>query len=332
MEIRQLRHFVALAEEMHFGRAAERSCISQPALSASIIRLEEDFGIRLFDRDSKFVRITPAGEMMLKYAREMLDNADRTKSFSRAIVAGRIGRLEIGFTQIVLMDRLHVPILQCRTELPDIEIVMREFTSQKQIELLHAGRLDAGIVSLSFRPTDLELVELFEDRFVVCLSPQHPLASRSTIDVAELRDERFVMIARQQAPTVYDQLISVCGGAGFHPQVCVESNSLSSLVGIVARGFGVALVPQSVSRLGLTGATFVLVERALPCRRGYFVWRASREAPGLQAVVSRVRAFASSAKLGSQGASGEGETRMASESGNSMTEVSEGRAVTFSSP
>src|SRR4051812_37671209 len=98
MEFRQLRHFLALTEESHFGRAADRLCISQPALSASMLRLEDDFGVRLFERDSKSVRITQAGELMLVRAREMLNNADRAKSFARSLSSGRMGRLDVGFS------------------------------------------------------------------------------------------------------------------------------------------------------------------------------------------------------------------------------------------
>jgi DNA-binding transcriptional LysR family regulator len=292
MEFRQLRHFLALAEETHFGRAADRLCISQPALSASVLRLEEDLGIRLFERDSKSVRITRAGELMLASAREMLNHADRAKSFARSLSTGRMGRLDVGFSGPVLNRGLESVVKECRKNFPEVEIVMHEITSQKQPELLRTGRLDAGFVIFPMPPAGLEHVELLQDRFVACLPMDHPLATRSSIDVAELRDEPFVVPARDYAPGTYDQLLGLCTMAGFHPRVAFESAHTLSSVSLVARGLGVALVLESAATFGLGGAAFIPLEQKQPLRFGYFVWSSSRQAPGLQALIEIVRGFA----------------------------------------
>jgi len=292
MEFRQLRHFLALAEETHFGRAAERLCISQPALSASMLRLEEDLGIRLFERDSKSVRITRAGEQMLACAREMLNQADRTKSFARALSSGQLGRLDVGFSGPVLHRDLDKVIADFRATSPEIEIVMHEITSQKQPELLRAGQLDAGLVIFSQPPEGLEHVEVSEDRFVACVPADHPLAARKIIDVGELRDERFIVPARDFAPSTYDQLMGLCRMAGFHPRVGFESGHTLSSVSLVARGLGVALVIESAASVGIGGAVFVPLEQRQARRCGYFVWNGAREVPGLLALVESMQAFA----------------------------------------
>jgi DNA-binding transcriptional LysR family regulator len=291
MDLRQLRHFVALAEEMHFGRAADRMCISQPALSVSIARLEEAIGVRLFDRDSKRVQITPAGELMLRSAREMLNQDARTEAFARAIAAGKAGRIEVGFTAPVLTRGIDKVILDCHREDPDIEFVMREFPSLKQMELVRSSRLDAGLVSLPLPPGGMEYLELFDDRFVLCLPSNHPLASRTSIDIALLRSEPFVMPSRDALPTTYDQLIGLCAGAGFHPTSQFEAASLLTTVQLVAAGLGAGFVVESLGQLGIRGVAFVPLARPLPRRSGYFIWNAERIAPGLQALIDAMRRF-----------------------------------------
>lgn len=263
-----------------------------------MIRLEEDLGVRLFDRDSKSVRITRAGELMLISAREMLNHADRAKSFARSLSAGRLGRLDVGFSGPVLNRGLDKVLKECRTTFPEVEIVMHEITSQNQPELLRTGRLDAGFVIFPMAPPGLEYIELAEDRFVACLPVDHPLAKRKTIDVAELRDDPFVVPVRDYAPTTYDQLVGLCTMAGFHPRVAFESMHTLSSVSLVARGLGVALVLESAKNFGLSGAAFVPLEQEQSVRRGYFIWSGAREAPGLHALIDGVQGVAKGQSAG----------------------------------
>lgn len=296
MELRQLRHFVVLAEELHFGRASERLFISQPALSTSISRLESEFEIRLFDRDNKTVRITLAGELMLSYARELINHADRTKSFSRSLALGKSGRIEVGFSGLALSVEVQRYIKRCRRDNPDIEIALREVTSQKQLELLRAGRLDASLVILPVPPVDLECVRLFEDQFVACIPEGHALSKCASIDVGRLRDEPFVLQSRESAPSVFDMLVGLCVTAGFYPNVAIESSHTLSTVNMVARGVGVALVLQSLSKARVKGVVFVPLEQELSRHFAYFLWNAARNAPGLDALVHAMKAFAACAQ------------------------------------
>lgn len=292
MELRQLRQLVVLSQEKHFGHAAKRLFISQPALSASLVRLEEEFGFRLFDRDTRSVRITPAGELMLRHAREILHHVDRAGGLSRALSEGRLGRIEIGFSGILFNPGLEAVILGCRADFPEIEIYLREFTSQKQIELLHAGRLDAGLVSLPQPPLDVQCIELLEDQFVACLPTGHRLARRKLIEASELRDDWFVFLSRDRAPATYDQLMGFCAQAGFHPRVAVEPDHSLSAAKLVSRGFGVSLLPASLAGADVGGIVFVALKSPPASRRWYFIWNAERRTPGLEAVIERIRAFA----------------------------------------
>lgn len=294
MELRQLRQFAVLAQEKHFGRAADRLCISQPALSASLMRLEEEFRVRLFERDARSVRITPVGELMLRSTHEIIHQVDRTTNLSHALAEGRTGRIEIGFSGILFNPGLNEVIARCRADFPGIEIHLIEITSQKQLELLDAGRLDGGLVSLPQPPEGVELIALLEDRFVACVPQAHRLASRPVITAGELRDEPFVFLSRDRAPSTYDQLMGFCAQAGFHPKVvCEPDHSLSAAV-LVGRGLGVSLLPLSLSGAGLPGIVFVPVESPPPNRHWYFAWKPERRPPGLDLLIERLRVFAAS--------------------------------------
>ncbi len=292
MELKQLRQFDVLAQEMHFGRAAQRLFISQPALSASLQKLEEAFGVRLFDRDTRTVRLTPVGELMLRYSREVLNQVERTRGLSRALAEGRTGRVEIGFSGILFSPGLDEVILRYRQDHPQVQVHMREVTSQKQIELLEAGRLDAGLLSLPQPPLGLTHIPLLADRFVACLPAGHRLARRRTIRAAELRDEPFVFLARDRAPVTYDQLMGFCAQAGFQPQVVCEPDHALSAARLVARGLGVSLLPQSLADAGIAGLAFVPVDNRPADRHWYFAWKDDRRPPGLDLLIDRMRTFA----------------------------------------
>ncbi len=291
MELRQLRHFVALAQEMHFGRASERLCITQPALSASVARLEEDLGVRLFERDSKGVRITHAGEQMLGQARAMLGQEERTKSFARALSSGGRGRLDIGFSGHVLNRDVDNVISQCRQKAPEVEIVLHELSLQTQAELLRDGRIDAGLIVVPVPVPGVEHIELHEDTLVACLPSNHPLAKCKSIDIAQLRDESFVVRRHTFAPSIRDELQGLCAMAGFQPRIAIEAMHSMSNVALVARGMGVALVLGSAVEFGIPGVVFRPLAHKQPRRFSYFAWNTQRMAPGLEVLVEGFRAF-----------------------------------------
>jgi len=292
MEFRQLRQFDVLAQEMHFGRAAQRLFISQPALSASLQRLEESFGVRLFERDTRTVRITPVGELMLRYTREILSQVERTQGVSQALAEGRIGRLDIGFSGILFSPGLDKLFLRFRKDHPEVVIHLREITSQKQIEWLEAGRLDACLVSLPQPPVGIEHIPLLEDRFVACLPAGHRLARRKVIRASELRNEPFVFLSRERAPMTYDQLMGFCAQAGFHPDVVCAPDHALSVAKLVAQGLGVSLLPITLADAGVAGLVFVPVQSPPPDRHWYFAWKAGRRPPGLDVLIARMRGFA----------------------------------------
>lgn len=290
MKLQQLRYFVTLAEEMHFGRAARRLCITQPPLSSSILQLEETLGVRLFERDSKHVAITVAGQALLERAREIVHQADRTMDFAKAIVDGRVGRIELGFTATLLYRGLPEIIHGFTAAYPDIELSMREANSQRQTEMVRAGRLDAGFVNMSVIPAGLDSMVIYEEKFAVCLPAAHRLAKAPSIAMEALRDEWFILISRESSPAYYDQLMAFCTAAGFRPKTRIEVAQILSKVALVASGLGVALVPESVGRAGTAGVVFVPLQGSDTRPNASLVWNPQRASPALDALVATTRA------------------------------------------
>jgi DNA-binding transcriptional LysR family regulator len=289
MELRQLRHFVVLAEEMHFGRAAARLFMTQPALSNSLMRLEEDMQVRLFERDSKAMSITVVGGAMLKRAQEIVSLADKLEQFGRSMAAGRAGMIEVGFTGTLLYRGLADILNRFSEAFPEVELSVREIASQVQMDMLRSGRLDAAFINSPVPPAGLASLALFEERFVACLPDRHPLAGKRQLDVRELRDDVFVMFSRDPSPAYYDHVVAICAAGGFQPKVRVAAAQVLSIVALVASGLGVSLVPESVSKAGIAGAVYVPLRGVERQPSAFLTWNPQRDVPGLQALIDTVR-------------------------------------------
>ena len=290
MELRQLRHFVALADEMNFGQAARRLNMTQPAVSASIMRLEEDLGIQLFDRDNKRVALTRAGAAMLERAREIVAQSDRARHHAQSIADGRAGRIDVGFTGTLFYRGLGEILKSFVARAPAVELWLREETSQKQLELLRARQIDAAFINTPLAPIGLQIAVLHEEPFVACVPHDHPLADDEVIDLGALREERFVMFSRETARALHDHLVSLCANAGFVPKLGLEAAQLLSAVALVSTGLAVAVVPASMSRSGIPGVRYLGLRREVKRPSAFLVWHSDGAGPGLGELVDIVRA------------------------------------------
>ncbi len=288
MELRQLRHFVVLAEEMHFGRAAKRLFLTQPALSTSVMRLEEEMGVRLFERDSKAVSATVIGRAMLARAREIVSLSDKLAQFGHAMADGRAGFIEVGFTGTQLFRGLADMFTDFSTAFPEIELSMRELTTQAQLDLLRDGRIDAAFIASPLPPAGLSSLPLFEDRFVACLSERHPLAGKRQLDVKQLQAEVFVMLARDASPAYYDHILGICADAGFQPTVRIAAAQSISIIALVAAGYGVSVMPVSMAKAAIRGAAFVPLRGVARQPSAFMAWNPQRDVPGLKSLIDAV--------------------------------------------
>lgn len=289
MKTHLLRYFVVLAEELHFGRAAQRLAITQPPLSSAIKSLEDELGVQLLERSSKHVALTPAGSAFLKEARLVLERVAAASETARAVAAGRRGRLEVGFTGSMIYRDVPRIVNGFGSELPDIEVHLRELSSSEQVEALLHGRLDAGFVNAATVPPPLQALPLADDALVCCLPESHPLAGAAEVDLRELADEVFVMFTREVAPANHDNVVAVLSRAGVHPRTRHAARQWLSIVALVANGMGVALVPASVARAGIAGARLVPIRGAGATTAGVLAWNGERKSALVDAFVGAAR-------------------------------------------
>lgn len=290
MKLHLLRYFVVLAEELHFGRAAERLSITQPPLSSALKALEDELGVRLLERNSKQVALTPAGAAFLGEARLVLDRVASARETARAVAAGLRGRLDVGFTGSMIYRDLPAIVARFSQRLPDIQVHLTELSSSEQTEALQHGRLHAGFLNAVALPEQLACLPLRADPLVCCLPESHPLASQPAVDLKDLAHETFVMFSREVAPANHDNVIAVFSRAGIHPRTRHAARQWLSIVALVGSGMGVALVPASIARAGIAGARLVPICGLEPAAVAALAWPvAAQETPVLAAFIAVAR-------------------------------------------
>lgn len=289
MKLHFLRYFAVLAEELHFGRAADRLAITQPPLSSAIKALEEELGVQLFVRDSKQVRLTPAGTAFLGDVRIILERVARSKETARAVASGLTGRLDVGVTGSLFYRELPLVISAFNAAMPGIDVMLREIASSGQVEALLHGELQAGFFNAGTAPPQLQWLALRPDPFVACLPDSHPLAAAPSLRVAQLARDSFVMFARDVAPANFDNVIAIFSRAGVHPRTCHAARQWLTVLAMVANGSGVALVPGSLARAGTQGLRFVPLDDAAAVSPAVMAWNPSNATPALDSFIACAR-------------------------------------------
>lgn len=257
MKMHYLRYFVVLAEELHYGRAAQRLAITQPPLSSAIKALEDELGAQLLVRSSKQVDLTPAGAAFFEEARRILERIERASGLARSVAHGVHGRLEIGMASSLVFREVPSIVRDFQRTLPGIDVVLREMSTADQLQDLLHGQLHAGFINVATVPPQLMSLPLQDDAFVLCLPEQHPNAQDLSVDLAQLGDEHFVMFAREVAPANYDNVIAIFSRAGIHPETTHAARQWLTIVAMVAQGLGISIVPKSLAASGMRGVRFV---------------------------------------------------------------------------
>ncbi|PYB73689.1 LysR family transcriptional regulator [Pseudomonas sp. LB-090624] len=246
IETRLLRQFIAVAEELHFHKAAERLHMAQPPLSQAINRLEEKLGFGLLLRNKRGVRLTAAGTAFLDTAYRTLAELDQGIEYARHVSAGVSGKLTITAISIAYYDALLGNLRRFRETYPDVQLTIREMPSASQAKALLAGEADIGFMRrLPLPAGTLEARLLLDEQIVMALPAAHPKAQSSEIELREFAEEDFVFTPQALGGGYHAQLIALCQSAGFYPKVVQEAAQIHTLLGLVACGFGVALVPAS---------------------------------------------------------------------------------------
>ena len=246
MDLRRLEYFVAVAEELHFGRAADRLHVAQPPLSRQIQRLEAELGVQLFTRNRHGVEMTPAGSALLPEARSTLAQAERAGEIARRAARGEEGVLDIGFLASVAFTLLPRLTREYGEAHPNVELRLHDMASGQQIEALREGRLDVGLMMRPYSAPDLNLETVLVEPMVLVVAHGHRLADRDSVALAELADEPFVLIPHAMSPDLHDRLMTLCGEAGFRPRIVQEATHMATIVSLIAAGVGLSLMPASI--------------------------------------------------------------------------------------
>jgi DNA-binding transcriptional LysR family regulator len=281
-DIRQLRYFQAVAEELHFGRAAARLAIAQPALSRQIQQLEQELGTPLLRRTQRRVELLPAGALLLERSRALQQELARTLSDVRRTGAGELGRLSLGFIHSSTYGLLPSIIGRFRQQYPGIELQLHELPITAQHAALLRGTIDLGLLRVQAAPADLEVVPVMPDPFVLALPAKHALAHATRLRLKQLAGEPFVMFSKAEAPLFHDRVQALCEQAGFSPLVAQHATQIHTVIGLVGAGLGVAVVPASGRNLRPRQVRFVeIADKAEPVHVA-LGWRRGQETPAIK--------------------------------------------------
>ncbi|MBO0739214.1 MAG: LysR family transcriptional regulator [Alphaproteobacteria bacterium] len=258
MELRHLRYFVAVAEELHFRRAAERLGIAQPALSQQIQQLENEIEVLLFHRLTRGVELTDAGKALLDDARAILARIEQAKAKAQQVARGDQGMIRIGFTGAASFNPLVPAIIQdYRTRFPGIAVTLVENPSSHLVDAVREGRVDAAFVrSPDAETTDLVAYPMLEEEMLIALPSGHVLAAENAPVLESLAREPFILFPRASSPGLYDAIVSACQRAGFTPNIVQLAPEVSSAVNLIAAGHGVSIVPASMQQMHPPGVAY----------------------------------------------------------------------------
>jgi DNA-binding transcriptional LysR family regulator len=253
LELRHLRYFLAVAEELHFARAAERLHLSQPPLSQQIRKMEEIIGYQLFVRTSRSVRLTPAGDALLEKARRTLRNVQRDIEDVRSVGGGEVGSLNVGFVGSAMLTSLPETFSRYRGAYPRVHLRLYEGFTSFVLDGLKNGTMDVGILRDSDAPETLNVKPLFSETFVAVLPAKHPCAGQKSISARILHNEPFVYYPRTAGARAFEKPMTIFEEHGFRPNIVQEASDWLTILRLVGAGFGVSVAPSCIRRMSSPG-------------------------------------------------------------------------------
>lgn len=303
MELRQLRYFTVLAEELHFHRAAERLFIAQPALSRQIQQLESELDVILFRRTRRSVEITEAGMLFLRRTRQILDDLGLAATDARNLQRGVAGRLTFSFVQSASYILVPAILKMFRVQFPDVELNLLDLSTAQQLDVLARDQCDVALLHPWRHEVRIEYRRLMTEAFVVACPENHPLAGKRNVPLKSFAKDRFIMHARWLGPTVsgmYNVTAELLRNAGVEPQIAPEVPSqMHAALGLVNAGFGVALVPSSLMQLPMEGISYATIREKNPVNELGLAWRPGSTNPILPTFINA--AFQAAKLLGHSG-------------------------------
>ncbi len=290
-ELRQLRYFVAVAEEMHFGRAARRLHMTQPPLSQAIQALEAQLGTPLFSRTRRSVALTAAGQTLLPEVQRLLQQVEGLAGLAQSAAAGESGRLSIAFVPMADYSVLPTALREFRTALPSVHLDLQEATTDVQIELLASGRIDIGFLLPPLPDklnAEVDYLPLTSEPLVLAL-PEGTATTKTNMSLKRCADLPLIIFPRRMSPAFHDLILGCLRDAGLSPRIGQEAIQMQTIVSLVSAGMGFALVPQSVSNMKRPGVEYRAMQEISPWVEIGLAWRRDNVSPVLSAFLELMR-------------------------------------------
>ena len=289
LDLRRLRYFIGVAEELHFGRAARRLNLSQPSLSIQVRALERDIGTPLLVRTQRRVELTEAGRALLEDGRRLIDQSAAAVVQARRAATGSVGRLSIGFVSTADYSILPPLVRSFRRKYPGVALKLLELTNDLQEALLLSGELDLGLSVLPTPAPELRTRVVFREPLIAAVPASYALAKGVLrIRLRNLAHEEFILFPRALSPGLYDLVIAACQRAGFTPSLAQEAIQMQTILGLVAAGLGVAIVPRCMSKLERSDIRYLALESTDFIVETSALWQAGNEAPALAALLAEL--------------------------------------------
>ncbi|HEY9801077.1 MAG TPA: LysR substrate-binding domain-containing protein [Leptolyngbyaceae cyanobacterium] len=280
MEIRHLRYFIAVAEELHFSKAAERLHIAQPPLSQQIQQLEQELEVQLFHRKTKRqVQLTEAGKVFLQEAYQLLAQLETAVALTQRIGKGQTGQLRIGFTSLVIYDLLPLILRQFREQFPQVELVLRELTTSQQEQALKDSLIHVGFAHPPLEDDTISYQCIDRQTLVVALPSTHSLAQTEHIYVQDILSEPLIMFPRYLAPGLYDRIMSLFQQRNIQPDITQEAIQMQTIIALVSAGMGIAITPSSLQNLQRSGVVYRPLLDEVPVIETAVIWQQNTLTP-----------------------------------------------------
>lgn len=293
MEIRQLTYFIAVAEELHFGRAAESLHMSQPALTKQIQALENSLEIQLFERTKHWVKLTIAGQKFLETAHRVLHEIEEGVQITKQVADGQMGKLRIGFSQSTLFSLAPQVLNTYQEHYPQVELILSSSGTETNVEALRTHQIDVGFVYLPIREPSLSVYPLHDETYVAALPTSHRLTRLKQIPLQSLANEPLIFYPRSLAPVLYADFIKCCEQAGFMPRIVQESALIQTSLGLAAARAGIAFVLENMQNLNVKGVVYRPIIGNFPTLKLAVAYRQKETSPIVHEFIKVLRTIVS---------------------------------------
>lgn len=286
LEIRHLKYFLAVAEELHYRKAADRLFISQPGLSRQIKQMEEDLGIKLFERHNRKVELTNAGSYLKREIAQHLTDLDRIFEQAKLLSDGVEGHLKFGYVGSAMQDIIPNLLLRFRKDYPNVKFSLKELDNDKQIESLLHNAIDIGFVRLERVPRDLKIIPVIKENFCLVLPKNHPINENNFKTLKQFENEAFILFDSKYSASYFEKVMQIFDDHGFSPIISHNTIHASSIYKLVENNFGVSVVPKSLQNKSIKGVKFIELKRVSQKTVLSAVWNKTSRNPILKKLLN----------------------------------------------